>query len=594
MSSGLYRALDLFGPSPYKRTMQTNSPESPRSALKIALIYPCFLEARIHAEEITAVPLGLFYVGAMLKAHGYEAAIFNWHAADRTAEIEKTLDSFEPDILAFSIVHANRWGAIDIARIAKRLNPRVRIVFGGIGATFLWHHLLTHFSEIDFVIRGEGEIAMLALVRALEAGTADLTAIPNLAWRGPHGITKTALAPPVADLDALPTPARYFDYQHLSMTRGCPGRCTFCGSPRFWGRRVRSHSVAYMLDQLELLTRRGTTFFYLSDDTFTLQPKRVIELCRGIVARGLKISWQAISKVNTVNAEMLRWMRKAGCVQISYGIESGAPAIRHLLCKDIDEDQILRAFELTVRHGILARAYFIYGAPGENDGTITATLDLIRRIRPLAAIFYVMTLFPGTELYEDYRRRSGSGDDVWLQRIEDLLYFETDPVLSREQVLGFGHRLRTTYHSWLPEFAARIELADDPELCAEQADFLSRLGLTFSHGDYARLVTPVKGRETARRLFERALTLHPDQRAFWGLALLDQEAGAWQQADQILRRGLAHHPDNALLNLRFSIGLMQAGDYHQAIARLLPFQHLPDVQPYLQACRRSVGKEGAE
>jgi anaerobic magnesium-protoporphyrin IX monomethyl ester cyclase len=570
--------------------MSNDSREMPPRTPRIALVYPYFLEARIHTEEIAAVPLGLYYVGAMLKAHGYEAAILNWHAADRSAAaIERALGALTPDILAFSIVHANRWGAIDIARIAKRLNPQVTIVCGGIGATFLWHHLLTHFEEIDYVIRGEGEMAMLALVRTLESDAKDFATVPNLAWRGPQGIMQSTLAPPIADLDALPAPARYFDFQHLSMTRGCPGRCTFCGSPRFWGRRVRFHSAAYMLDQLELLTTRGTNFFYLSDDTFTLQPKRVIELCRGIVSRGLKISWQAISKVNAVNAEMLRWMRKAGCVQISYGIESGSPAIRRRMCKDIDEAQILRAFDLTVRHGILARAYFIYGAPGESDDTIAATLELIRRIRPLAAIFYVMTLFPGTDLYDDYRRRKGSGEEVWLQRIEDLLYYETDPDLSRERVLDFGRRLRTTYHNWLPEFAERIELADDPELRTEQADFLSRLGLTFSHGDYARLVAPAIARPTARRLFERAIAHHPDQRACLGLALLDQEAGAWQQAEQTLRRGLSHHPDDALLNLRLAIGLMQAGDYRQAMAHLLPFRHSPDILPYLQACRRQLG-----
>ena len=559
--------------------------------MKIALIYPFFLEARIHAEEIAAVPLGLYYVGATLRAHGYEVTILNWHNADRSpAAIRTALDALRPDLIGFSIVHANRWGAVDIAREAKDLKPEVKIVFGGIGATFLWRHLLTHFNEIDCIIQGEGEAAMLALVRALGAGSEDLSAVPNLIWRAPEGLRQNAPAPPEGDLDALPPPARYFDFQHLAMTRGCPGRCTFCGSPRFWGRKVRTHSADYMLEQLELLLARGVTHFYLSDDTFTLQPRRVIELCRGIVERSLMISWQAISRVNAVNAEMLAWMRKAGCVQISYGVESGSPVIRRRLCKDIDEDHILRAFDLTVRYGILARAYFIYGAPGESDDTIAATLALIRRIRPLAAIFYVMTLFPGTDLYDEYLQRSGSGDDIWLQRVEDLLYFETDPALTPDRVLAFGRRLRTVYHGWLPEFAAGIELADAPGLHAGQADFLSRLALTFSHGDYARVVERSQGRQTARRLFERALTLHPDQRAFWGLALLYQEDALWQQAEELLHQALHHHPDSPLVHLRLAIGHMQKGDYRRAVEHLRPFQHSPDVAPYLEECRRRLGE----
>ena len=118
--------------------------------MKISLIYPYFLETRIHAEEIAAVPMGLYYIGAMLKSRGHDVQILNWHAAGDSPEmINETLISLKPDVIGFSILHANRWGGIDIARIAKALDPKVTIVFGGIGATFLWDHLLKHFQEID-------------------------------------------------------------------------------------------------------------------------------------------------------------------------------------------------------------------------------------------------------------------------------------------------------------------------------------------------------------------------------------------------------------------------------------------------------------
>jgi radical SAM superfamily enzyme YgiQ (UPF0313 family) len=571
----------------YKPAMDASPGTNSPGAAKIALIYPYFLNPRLHTEEIAAIPLGLHYLGARLQADGYAVTLLNWHAMDQDPRVLRgTLSDLKPTIIGFSIVHANRWGAIDIAAVAKELDPGIKIVCGGIGATFLWRHLLTHFSAIDYVIRGEGEIALPALVRAIEANRKDLADIPNLAWRGPDGIVANPMAPLVADLDQLPPPARHFDFQHLAVTRGCPGRCAFCGSPRFWGRGVRSHSTAYMIDQITLLAARGTNFFFLSDDTFTLKPRRVIELCQGLVERNLNISWQAISKVNAVDEEVLRWMRKAGCVQISYGIESGDETIRRKLRKDIDEAQIARAFDLTVRYGILARAYFIYGAPGESDATIDATLALIEKIRPLAAIFYIMTLFPGTTMYDDYLRRAGVDDDIWLQRIEDLLYFETDPDLDREQVFSFGRRLRSAYHAALPRFAQDILLAEEPALYPEQADFLSRLGMTFSHGDYARQVQPDQGRTTARQLFERALTLAPDPRAFWGLALLDQEAGAWERAEKNLSRGLDHHPHNLLLNLRMAVGFMHRGEYRKASEYLRQFSDSPEAQRLLHHCRR--------
>jgi radical SAM superfamily enzyme YgiQ (UPF0313 family) len=563
--------------------------------LNIVLVYPYFLEARIHVEEIAAIPMGLYYVGAMLKAHGHSVDIVNWHRRqDSMDPIKETLISKHPDIIGFSIVHANRWGAIDIAGLAKRIDPQVTVVVGGIGATFLWRHLLTHFEQIDYAVLGEGERTFLHLIEALEqnASLQQISEISGLALRNGADIMKTPPAHPIEDLDCLPPPARYFDFQHLSITRGCPGRCTFCGSPGFWGRRVRAHSARYFVNQLALLSRRGITFFYFSDDTFTLDSDLVIDICRRIVESGLDIRWQAISRVNAVNERMLRWMRKAGCVQISYGVESGSDRIRRLLCKDIGPRQIRRAFSLTIANGILARAYFIYGAPTESWATVEQTLELIRTIRPLSAVFYIMTLFPGTALYDDFKKRTGMDDDIWLQRIEDILYFEHDPDLDQETVLAFGRHLRSTYQCWLPQFARQIELNADPDLEAAQAGFLSRLGMTFSHGDYATLDGQTDTSQVALELFERALRIYPDHRAYWGTALVYQRRAAWERAAVVLRTGLSHFPGSEELAVCLGISLIHLGRFKQALDHLLPHAHSDRAAAYIDLCRRELTRSG--
>ncbi len=564
--------------------------------MKIALIYPYFLEARIAGpEEIAAVPIGLFYVGAMLRDHGHAVQILNWHdRAGQDKEMVKALKALQPDLVGFSVLHANRWGAIEIARLVRRHLPRAMVVFGGIGASMLWEHLLAHFAEVDAVVVGEGEETLLAVVRSLESGAALPDDLPGLALR--RGGRPVLAVPPrrITDLDRLPDPARYFAFQHLSMTRGCPGRCTFCGSPRFWGRRVRFHSVAYFVDQIERLYRRGMRFFYFSDDTFTLSRRRVQAVCREIIHRALDITWVAISKVSAVDAETLAWMRKAGCVQISYGVESGSPAVRRTLCKDIQDEQVRRAFDLTAGHGILARAYFIYGCPGESEATVSETLALMDRIRPLGAIFYILDLFPGTALYEDFKRRCGATDEIWLKRVEDILYFETDPALSRDQVLAFGRTLRRHFHRHLPNYARCIKLTDDPSLSRMQADFLSRLALTFHRGDYADHPQIPDSPGVAEDLYRRALGLALDARACLGLGMLLQQRRDTAESIAVLEQGLASFADDGAIRLCLAVSWINAGDFDRAHQLLAPLGDDPQAARFRGVCQQALGKMGSD
>jgi len=564
--------------------------------VKILLIYPYFLETRIQAvEDVRAVPLGMYYVAAVLKHSGYDAKILNWHRINEEdpSRIGELLETEKPDVIGFSIVHANRWGAIEIARIAKRLDPRTTIVLGGIGATFLWEHFLTHFAEIDFVVLGEGEYPFLNLVGHLEAGgpPAALKNIAGLAFRLDGRPVRTARPAAIADLDELPDPARYFDYQHVALTRGCAANCSFCGSPRFWGRRVRSHSAEYFVSQLALLVGRGIHFFYVCDDTFTLNRRRVIDICRQIVQREMNITWTAISRVDSVDEELLCWMRKAGCIQISYGVESGSEKIRRFLNKKITARQIKRAFALTRKYGIMARAYFIYGCPGDNAETIAASLALMRRIKPLSAVFYILDIFPGTALYDDFMRRMQAADDIWLERREDIMYFETDPRLTPQMILQFGRTLRDGFYRSLPEFVDALRLVDQPDLYPLHADFYSRLAMTFDHGDYSRVDAIDNRQQLAENLYQRALEYYPSARAYLGLGISSQKRGEHRRALEILRRGLAHFPDDVQLNICLGVSLMNLQRFEQALACFEKFPRVKEALDFAVRCCRAVGDE---
>ena len=559
--------------------------------MKILLIYPYCLEARLHEEDASVVPIGLYYIGALLRENGYDAEVVSCHGLSQSPEkIREFLISRQPDVIGFSIFNANRWGGIEIARMAKELDPKVRIVFGGVSATFLWEHFLTHFKEVDFTVMGEGEYAFLNLIRCLEKGDeAGLAQVRGIGFRKAGEPVRTEPAQLVRDLDTLPNPARYFTYQHLALTRGCPGKCSFCGSPRFWGPKVRFHSADYFVEQLELLCRRGVTFFYVSDDTFTLKKDRVIQICQQILEKKFSITWAAISRADCVDDEVLSWMRKAGCVQISYGVESGSEQMRRFLNKRLNAEQIRTAFALTTRYGMMARAYFIYGCPGETWETIQESIDLMLQIRPLSAIFYILDIFPGTALYDEFCKRFGITDDIWLSPIEDILWFEYDPDLDQETVLAFGRKLRTAFYENLPRFADEIELADDHALYPRHGDFLSKLAMTFTHGDYAQTEAIPDKEQTAEKLYRKALEYAPDHRAFWGLGMMKQQQREFDRAVRLLSQGIGHFPDSEDLHLCMGVSLMNLGRFEQALSCLMKFQHSKQVVYYIIHCYKALG-----
>ena len=533
--------------------------------MRVLLVYPACLEARAFEENVTAPPMGLFWVAAALERDGHGVEILNGHelgpdpdAAARA--FENLVHEHAPGVIGFSVLQANRFQALDLARAAKRADPAPLTVFGGPSATFLWEHFLAHHPEVDAVAVGEGEAVMAELCRTLDQGR-DWTGLHGLAVRAPDG--RPALNPPAApieDLDSLPIPAGRWTYRHLSLTRGCPGKCRFCGSPRFWGAKVRSRSAKRFVDEMEMLAERGQRFLFVSDDTFTVRRKTALAVCAEIEARGLDIVWQAISRVDYVDPELLRAMRRAGCIQISYGVESGSERIRRALGKKTPDQAIDRAFALTRAAGILPRAYFIYGSPGEDDESVRASLECMARIRPLAALFHVLVAFPGAGLWEDVQERTGLTDDHWLTPVEDVMWFEADPAISVEDMRRWRDELHRAFAEGLPGWARSVadELDPDPDMAGLHADFLSRLGMTFLEGEHAETAGP-EGPVLARELFERSLGFAPDARALLGLGLMAGRSGDLEEAAGLFERGLERFPEHAGLRRGLASALSGLG-----------------------------------
>jgi radical SAM superfamily enzyme YgiQ (UPF0313 family) len=568
--------------------------------MKLLFVNPVCLDPRVTDADATVVPVGLYYLAAQMLDAGFEAAILNLAQPGVTnpdTAFTEALDAFQPDLIGFSVTNPTRFSAMSLARTARQMRPQTVIVFGGPAPTFMADYFFSACNALDIIVKGEGEQTCLALVHALaghrgrkdQNNVPDFSGIPGLVFRDGNTLKHTGPAPLIQDLDRLVHPSRYFAFQHLAMSRGCPGACTFCGSPLFWGtRQVRFHSPEWFFEEIRTLAGKGISHFYISDDTFTMDRDRVMQLCRKLIQASLDITWHAISRVDRVDTQLLAMMRKAGCIQISYGVESGSDAIKKRLGKPVPNAVAVQAFEQTAAAGMIPRAYFIYGSPGETPDTIQESIDLLMQLQPLGAVFYMMVTFPGTRLYEQAKKTGRVTDEIWHRKIEDLPWFEVDGHLDFDQVQQFGNALRKAFYDHLPQFAANVKLSDDPSLNLFHADFLSRLGMTFSHGDYStddRITNPDG---TAQALFERALACHPDIRAFLGLGMLFLKHRSLDPAITILDQGLAHFPGSKDLVLCKRICLMNQHRFAEARACLSPFEQHADVRHYLAVCQQQL------
>lgn len=564
--------------------------------MRIALIYAPWLEARAHTEDVVHPPMGVWFLAATLAEAGHAVEVLNWHAEGRDlAAAEAALRELAPDLVGFTVLQANRFGALDLARRAKAVLPKVRTVFGGVAATFLWKFFLEQYPEVDFVIRGEGEAALLALAKRLESCQERFADLPNLAWRDNGTARANPCAEPLADLDRLPNPARRYTYSHLALTRGCPGKCAFCGSPRFWGPRVRFHSPEFFVDQMEMLHRRGINHFYVSDDTFTLDRPRARRVCELILERGLKVTWNAISRVDLVDYAILKLMRRAGCIQVSFGVESASEQVRDFLGKRITARAARDAFAAAHRAGILARAYFIYGNPDDSAATIRENIELIKDLKPLVVHFFVLTLYPGSALYDRFRQEFALGDETWRKRIEDVKYYELDPALPERTVYAWGQAMKEAHFGLVPAFALDMaeNLDPDPDMAPLHADFLTRLALTLLRGDLAGNPAIPDKHRTAALLLERALRFAPEPAAYAALGALLQEHGRYQESTDILSTGLGHFPQDPDIIMALAVSLMNQGHFAAARNYLKPLAHLPQALHMSAVCLHHLGDTAA-
>jgi anaerobic magnesium-protoporphyrin IX monomethyl ester cyclase len=356
-------------------------------------------------------PIDLMYSAASTEEAGCECRLVDY-PAERTGwpALEKDIRDFKPHVIMLSITTPSLHKDAKAATLAKSIDPNILTVAKGAHFHVLDRETLQTYKDIDCVIRGEYELTC----RELGQGK-PLKEILGITYRTAEGeIVQNGTRPFIDDLDSIPFPARrltnnslYFRPDTLEpqttivTNRGCPHSCIYCLAPIVSGKKNRYRSTDNVVAELkECVEKYGIRNFLFRSDLFTQNKKWVIELCQKIVAAELNIHWASNSRVDCINAEMLEWMRKAGCWIIAYGVESGNAEILELIKKKATVDQAREAIRLTRESGIKSSVYLLMGLPWDTPQTLEDNVQFAKELQPdFLEIFYSYP-FPGTELHK--------------------------------------------------------------------------------------------------------------------------------------------------------------------------------------------------
>jgi anaerobic magnesium-protoporphyrin IX monomethyl ester cyclase len=392
-----------------------------KMAVKVALVYPYFHPANDNSI-FRFPPLGLGYIAAALKRSGVEVELVDCtfkQLSDAVSQIKRA----KPQIIGFYSMFSMKKTTLELAHALRNEGLQDSLfVVGGPLPSWAPEGFLNVF---DVVAVGEGEQTMLEIADCI-AQNKEISNVKGLVFKDGKRIINTGPRGFIEDLNSLDFPTRNlfdneaykkyylerFGYSTTSIitSRGCPFSCDFCSRPIF-GADMRIRSVNSIVDEVEEIAALGYDRVWFADDCFTLNRNHLLDVCNEIAHRGLKIGWECLSRVDTMDAEVAGCMKRAGCIGVFFGIESGNDSVLNLMKKRITTAQAKRAVYAAKAAGLKVGAFFIVGYPGESNKTV---LDTVRFASGLPLEYLSFTLpypIPGTPLYERVKDHGVSIED---------------------------------------------------------------------------------------------------------------------------------------------------------------------------------------
>lgn len=413
-------------------------------------------------------PLGLMYIAAYLeKKTSHRVEILDCPVEEIGHERLKTeIEKRNPDVIGITAMTFTLIDVMKVAKNAKQINPAIKIILGG-PHVIIYPEETIKIPEIDFLVLGEGEKVIKPLLENIDKPE-ELKKIKGLVFRQNRKIINTGRPDLIENLDLLPFPSRHLTpykkyFSVLSprrpvttmfTSRGCPYQCLFCDRPQL-GKNFRARSAQNVVEEMEECQKMGIKEIFIYDDTFGVDRQRVLDICAEIKRRGLTIAWDIRTRVNTVDEEVLRSLKQAGCQRIHYGVEAGTQKILNVLRKGITLEQVEKALALTKKIGIQTAGYFMIGSPTETKNDILETIKLMKKLNPDYVHVSITTPFPATDLYSMALKEQVIKDNVWQKFAANPIPGFVPPIwekeLRRKELFAL---LRQSYRSfyWRPKF----------------------------------------------------------------------------------------------------------------------------------------------
>jgi anaerobic magnesium-protoporphyrin IX monomethyl ester cyclase len=402
--------------------------------MRVMLIYPPVSKEERYSSAIGSaggkqMPLGVFYLASYLRRHSQDVAVIDGEAEGLTAgDILRRVEEFNPDLIGISATTMAFHRALETAQEIKARRPDHPIVLGGPHISSNLAHAMSH-EQFDFGVVGEGEITIWKLIEALQNGR-DISDIAGLAYRRGGEVKFNPQNRQIENLDDLPFPAydlaadlssyapppcnyKKFPVANVITSRGCPNQCTFCDRSVF-GQSLRQRSAENVAEEIELLWRKyNVREIAFVDDTFTLRPQRIRELFEILDRKGLSFPWTCMSRINSVDLDLLKFMRDRGCWHISFGIESGNEDILRRIKKKISLKQARQVIQWCADLGIRTKGFYILGHPGETQETIEQTIQSALDLPLDDVVVTINTPIPGSQQYAEARQFGTLDESDW-------------------------------------------------------------------------------------------------------------------------------------------------------------------------------------